>query len=130
MAEFDLDLSGFQEMIDTLGRMEDGEKVFTKALNEGIKPVVDALKRHVPVLTGKLRDSVTVGKVRKSKSGSYSQIAGPKGEFYGIYSEHGTSKQPAKPWMRPAFDESQAEAYKIIEETLQNGIKQSFENKG
>jgi HK97 gp10 family phage protein len=123
----ELDTKDFQKMIDTLDNMgKDGDNIFTKAINEGIKPIIDALFRRVPVLTGKLRDSINIGKVRRSRSGTYSQIAGPRGEWYGNFSEFGTSKEPARPWLRPAFDESKENAYQRVEKVIMDGIEQSF----
>jgi HK97 gp10 family phage protein len=123
----ELDTKGFQEMIDTLEKMDkEGEGIIKKALNEGIKPVINALKRRAPVLTGKLCDSINIGKIRKGKSGTYSQITGPRGEWYGRFSEFGTSKEPAHPWLRPAFDESQEEAYTKIETVMFEGIENAF----
>ncbi len=144
MTDIQFDLSGFQEMIDTLDSMgKEGEKLFKKALDEGAKPVLEAMKRKAPIYSGPpkkgitpglLRDNIKVGQVRKNKDGVFSQVVGPgKGDiskvFYGKFSEYGTSSEPAKPWMRPAFDESQGEAYNIIENTLQEGIEQAFNKK-
>jgi len=42
------------------------------------------------------------------------------------FSEYGSSHEPARPWMRPAFDESKEEAYAKIEGTAMDGIEQSF----
>ena len=122
-----IELKGFQEMIDTLEKMDKaGDGIFKQALNEGIKPVIVALKHRVPVLTGKLRDSINIGKVRKGKTGTYSQITGPRGEWYGKFSEFGTSKEPARPWLRPAFDESKEEAFQTIEKVMSDGIENAF----
>jgi len=135
MADIELDLLGFQEMIDTLDSMgEEGEKIFKNSLNEGAKPVKAAMERRAPVRTGLLKVNIKIGSVRKLKNGIYTQVIGPgKGDiskvFYGKFTEYGTSKQPAKPWMRPAFDESQDEAYRIIEQIIQDGIEQSFNKK-
>jgi HK97 gp10 family phage protein len=61
----------------------------------------------------------------------YSQIVGiSKGDitkaFYGKFSEYGSSHEPARPWIRPAFDESKDEAYQKIEEVVFNGIESAF----
>ncbi|MFA5305986.1 MAG: HK97-gp10 family putative phage morphogenesis protein [Candidatus Babeliales bacterium] len=132
----ELETDGFQEMIDALDNMgKEGETVFKKALNEGAKPVLDAMKRKVySVLhkrTGELQRNIKIGTVRKLKSGVYSQIVGiSKGDitkaFYGKFSEYGSSHEPARPWIRPAFDESKDEAYQKIEEVVFNGIESAF----
>jgi HK97 gp10 family phage protein len=77
----DVEISGFQEMIDTLEKMDkDGEKIFKQALNEGAKPVLTTMKNKVYSIlhrrTGELQKNIKIGTVRKGKSGSYSQIIG------------------------------------------------------
>lgn len=131
----EIDSSGFQEMIDALDNMgKDGDKIIKEALKEGAKPILEAMKRRVPVKTGKLKQNIKTGTVRKGRNGSWSQVIGPaKGDisvaYYGKFSEYGTSKQPARPWMRPAFDESQDKAYQTMETIIQDGIERSFNKK-
>jgi HK97 gp10 family phage protein len=132
----ELNTIGFQEMIDTLDNMgKDGESIFKKALDNGADVVLPAMKRKVySVLhrrSGELQKNIKIGKVRKLKNGVYSQIIGiSKGDitkaYYGKFSEYGSIHEPARPWMRPAFDESKETAYQRIEETITNGINQSF----
>ena len=134
MIEFDT--KGFQEMINTLDNMgKAGENIFKKALDEGAKPVLSAMKRKVYQIlhrrTGKLQDNIKIGKVRKLRDGTYSQVIGIlKGDissvYYGKFSEYGSSHEPARPWQRPAFDESKDKAYAKIEQELTNGIDNAF----
>lgn len=123
-------------MIDTLDNMDKkGEAIFKESLDLGAGIVLAAMKRKVySVLhrrSGDLQKNIKMGKVRKSKSGTYSQVVGPaKGDitksFYGKFSEYGSSHEPARPWMRPAFDESKEEAYQKIEQIISNGIENAF----
>ena len=132
----ELDTSGFQEMINTLDKMgDDGEKTFKQALNEGADIVVDAMKRKIyQVLhrrSGEGQKGIKRGKVRKQKDGIYTQVAGiTKGDiskvFYLKFSEWGSSHEPAKPWMRPAIDESEETAYQKMETVIMGGIENSF----
>ena len=131
-----LDTKGFQEMIDTLDDMEEeGIKVFKQALNDGAAIVLPVMRRKVyEVLhkrSGELQKNIKKGRVRKLKNGVYSQIIGiSKGDvtkaYYGKFSEYGTVHEPARPWIRPAFDESKEAAYQKIESVLVTGIRQSF----
>jgi HK97 gp10 family phage protein len=132
----ELETKGFQEMIDTLEKMDKaGENIFKKALNEGAKPVLKAMKNKVYSIlhkrSGELQNNIKMGTVRKGKSGTYSQIVGvSKGDiskaYYGKFSEYGSSHEPARPWIRPAFDESKEEAYQIIEQVMSDGIENAF----
>lgn len=100
----ELDTKGFQEMIDALDNMgKDGETIFKRALDEGIKIVQKAIQRHTPVYKGPakkgvepglLKANILIGKVRRLADGVYSQVVGPtKGDiskvFYGKFLEYG-----------------------------------------
>ena len=132
----ELDTKGFQEMIDTLDNMgKEGEGIFKKALDEGADVVLKTMKRKVyQVLhrrSGDLEENIKTGKVRKLRNGVYSQVIGPaKGDitkaYYGKFSEYGSSHEPARPWMRPAFDESKEEAFQKIEQVMSDGIENAF----
>lgn len=69
-----------------------------------IKTVADT-KRDAqtlaPVDTGNLRSSI-VGTTKRLAGGTVGEV-GPTAE-YGIYQELGTSTQPGKPYLFPAFD--------------------------
>lgn len=132
----ELDTKAFQQMIDALDSMgKDGEKIFTEALDNGAAVILPVMKRKVyQVLhrrTGNLYENIKTGKVRKLKNGVYSQIVGiSKGDiskaYYGKFSEWGSSHEPARPWIRPAFDESKDEAYQRIKSTIMDGVEKSF----
>lgn len=132
----ELDIKDFQKMIDTLDNMgEKGEAIFKESLNSGAEIVLTAMKRKIYSIlhrrSGELQKNIKIGKVRKSKSGTYSQVIGPaKGDiskaYYGKFSEYGSSHEPARPWMRPAFDESKEEAYQKIEQIISDGIENAF----
>jgi len=134
--DIDFDTSGFQTMIDSLDNLgKAGEKIFKEALDEGAKVIhvkmQDKVYQVLRRKTGALQDNIKIGKVRKGKDGVWSQVIGPgKGDiseaFYGKFSEYGSSHEKAKPWMRPAFDESAGEAYRKIETIIQDGMERSF----
>jgi HK97 gp10 family phage protein len=130
-----LEITGFQEMIDALDAMgKEGDRVFKEALDEGVKPILSAMQRRAPTKTGFLKVNIKVGTVKKNKNGVWSQVVGPaKGDitaaYYGKFSEYGSVHEPARPWMRPAFDESKDKAYKIIETKIQDGLDRAFNKK-
>jgi hypothetical protein len=82
---------GFQEMINALSNMdEEGVKIFKKSLNEGAAVVLPVMRRKVyEVLhrrSGELQRNIKTGRVRKLKSGAYSQIIGiSKGDVSKAY---------------------------------------------
>jgi len=55
---------------------------------------------------------------------SYSVMVGPMASaFYARFYELGTSHQPARPFMRPAFDQKAPEAEKVFAATLKQQIE-------
>lgn len=57
-------------------------------------------------------------KGKSGRSGAYN----PKDPFYWRFLEFGTSKMPARPFLRPAFEQSKNQATKAIIETLRSEI--------
>lgn len=93
-----------------------------KALQAGGKEILAAQKITVPVKTGKLRDSLIVGKI--SGSGAKRKIlvginpAHYETVKYGFYQEHGTRVMLGKKWMRRSWNMSRDAAQKTIAESI------------
>ena len=71
-----------------------------RAIEVGANRIRDYAKNVVPVKTGRLKGSIQVRSLRKTKTGASAEIA-PKTE-YDIFVEFGTYKMGARPYMRPA----------------------------
>lgn len=56
-----------------------------------------------PVDTGNLMNSISTTVTGDGRHGSMTAEIGPTAE-YGVYQEYGTSTQPGKPFMGPAYD--------------------------
>lgn len=70
---------------------------------------------------------MTVMKTSQSSAAEVVAWIGPaKSTFYGLFSEVGTEKESAKPWMRPSFDSKVAEAQASIGAKLWNGIQETL----
>lgn len=88
-------------------------KVLRQALMAGARVIRKAMRQRAPVRTGKLQMSIAARRDRGAERGGASVAVkvGPLGRgFYGMFIEFGTSRQPARPWARPAFEESKNEA--------------------
>jgi len=88
-------------------------KVLRQALMAGAGVIRKAMRQRAPVLTGKLKMSIAARRDRAAERGGASVAVkvGPLGRgFYGMFTEFGTSRQPARPWARPAFEESKRAA--------------------
>jgi HK97 gp10 family phage protein len=131
-ASVDFDIQGLDELEDKLRRLGNdlsGDALYG-ALFDAAKPVVDAIKQNAPKSTapyyryyrgrknrqtgernkrrilmqgGTLRASITRKRIKKLDVPAVA-ITVKNRAFYWIFFEYGTSTQPARPFMRPAFD--------------------------
>jgi len=127
----DIKIEGAKELEKKLLSFEPklGRKIIRQALRAGAKVIHTAAKANVPVDTGALKQSLKVKAMRKRRHSYGVMVATSDGwfkgdEFYGAFLEFGTSKMPAKPFVRPAFDAEKDNAEKIIKNQLQQGIEQ------
>lgn len=100
--------------------------VMDDAIMAGAAVIEKAAKAKAPVKFGRLRRSITA----EIKSKSYTFVTvrvGPGKEgFYGRFVELGTKKMPAKPFLRPAFDENVQEARKEIRKVIKEAVKRGL----
>lgn len=116
MVEATFEIAKVMKALETLP-INIQKNIMTGATRASANVVSNEAKRLVPVDEGTLKKSIGITK-RKSKnksivSFSVSPRKGGKNDgFYGIFIELGTSKMVAKPFLRPAADNT-------LEETLQ-----------
>ena len=145
-------LSQIHKALSELGRKV-SNKIAVKAMREGGKIVREQARQNAPVLSqstpyrragtlkkaiksstkvlknGKIGTVVRVKelttkqietfKVRSGKKGALN----PKDPYYWRFLEFGTSKMPAKPFLRPAFEQTKENAATEIIKTLKDGIE-------
>ncbi len=129
-------LLGAKELDRKLRKLEPkiGKKVIKGALREAAKMILKVAKQKVPVDTGALKKDLKV-RAMKRKKGRYGVLIGTaagwgKGKtFYGAYLEFGTSKRPAKPFLRPAFDETKEAVIRRLKRRLKVGIERAARGK-
>jgi HK97 gp10 family phage protein len=131
MVGMSIKVAGLKELERKLLTFEPklGRKIIRQALRSGAKVIHSAVKADVPVETGALKESLKVRAMRKRKHSYGVMIATSEGwfkgdEFYGAFLEFGTSKMPARPFVRPAFDSEKDNAAKIIVNEIKQGIEQ------
>ena len=101
-------------------------KVQDKALLAAAQPILDDMSANAPARTGKGRAMLKIGRP-ETKSGSRNVIIGiDKGDisevFYLKFSEWGTSKQPAKPFMQPAKEKNMDKVKAIMQGVLREEL--------
>ena len=115
--------AGFKELDDDFKLLSNAEqrKVSRKAVRAGAVVFRDAVRANAPVHSGLLKRSVSVDTVRGSLTAGVkfkkvlAKKKGKKGRhksmpYYWYFLENGTSKMPAQPFVRPAFDASVKQA--------------------
>jgi HK97 gp10 family phage protein len=143
VATFIMDVRGGKALAAKLRKLPNkiSNKIQRKGLRAGAKLIQRAAKKLAPKDTGLLRSSLRVraGKPRKGKvavrvmtgEGDY------KGEtFYGSFLEYGhrlghrklgsqRKMIPAKPYMKPAFEQNKDAAVKAVRQAIREGIREA-----
>lgn len=135
----DVRIDGLDELKRTLAGLPDrlGERVFRAALRSAAQVIRKDAMARVPVLAepdprrkpGTVRRAISVRRSKKDKFGVFVSVkplggkairafktaggrsaANPDDPFYWIFLEFGTPSNPARPFMRPAFQAQAAAA--------------------
>lgn len=138
-------IHGLNEIKNTLKDLPTvlGEKVIRAALRAGAKPIRDEARANAPILKnpdprrkpGTVQKAISTRRSKQDKYGVYVSVKplgkkkissfkqgggkaadNPDDPFYWIFSEFGTSKMPADPFMRPAYESKKYEALQKFEE--------------
>ena len=103
-------------------------KVIRQSIRNALKPVLLDAKRRCPVATGRLRDSIVLRASPRRRAGVIAlEIRTGPGQFegetyYGGMVEYGTSKMPARPFMRPAYDANKVTAKAAATRMIREGV--------
>lgn len=126
-----IETAGFIELADDLMKMAEnmsGASV-DAALKSAAEPVLRQAKANVQTKSGKLADSLTIGGVKTRRGGKYITIGAHKGspaqEYAGPveFGHGGPHPAGAHPYLRPAYDAEQDNAYNILKSALSDGLK-------
>ena len=109
MSKIEIDSRAFLSSLDDY--QEDVLKGLQKNIEKAALTLERQAKQNCPVDTGKLRASIT------TEVGKLEAEVGTNVE-YAQCVEFGTSKQSAKPFMRPAFDKAITQLHKDMAKTL------------
>ncbi len=149
MGRVSVKIEGLKELRDRARKLtvKLERKVYNRAIKAGGKIIVDAAKAKVPVRTGSIRSSlvhrasskpskglfgvkVTIKGGRKSSDRIARRRQGKGGEYspdaverYYRFQELGTKYHPAKPFLRPSLEGSQAAVLNAVKAELAAGIE-------
>jgi len=89
------------------------KKLYRSSMRKAMKPVLSAAKNNVPVFSGALKGSLKIRSAKRKRGRIRIEVRTTDGffkgdEFYGGFMELGTSKLPARPFLRPALQEKES----------------------
>lgn len=122
------ELQGMEKLtarFNRLGRKVQGKAV-RKALKEGAGPMHKMAQSRAPVESGETKRKIKIRTSVRLGRGSVWAAIRAQGEAYMVtyWYEYGTSHQPARPFMRPAFDANRRNAQSIFSDVLIREIEQ------
>lgn len=121
-----------KKLIETLQKFPKNiqKNVMVGAVRAGANIIRDEARRKVPIKTGTLKKSI-VSIQRKAQNGLITFSVTPsKGKtndgWYAHFVEFGTSHSSAKPFLRPAFDQSNNESLEASKRYIAERIPQEL----
>lgn len=127
-------IEGLEQLISKLNSLPDKleKKVVRTAVRKGAILIRNKAREKAPIGTGTLKKSI---KIRSNRAGNgvVSFKIGPTNDkkkgtdiFYGRFQEFGTSKMPAHPYMRPAYDESESEVLDAVINEIKSKLNEAI----
>ena len=133
MIEMKLTFEGGKELAKELEELPRRlqNKTIRKALRQAGNVLLKKARTNAPVKSGALRRGI---KLKVDMRGTPAAIINVKipgkgkksggGPYYGAFQELGTSKMPAHPYLRPAFDSTNKQALDTFVEVLDTGVEE------
>ena len=138
-----IDVQGFGDLISDINQManrlntaDEGAPAARRILQDAAVPIDRQMKAnasHDPkIITDKLHSAISTGKVKKRRTTGLRITLGvhrkdwDDGDYYPAFVEYGHGgprPAPPHPYVRPAFDARQDEAFAIIRNGLLNELK-------
>jgi HK97 gp10 family phage protein len=117
-----------QQLPDTIER-----RVLQNAVNAGGRVILNAVKEKAPRHEGKqsaaskrygtLVRNLRIQALTRVRRGMRGVRVWTKDAFWAVFYELGTKRQPARPFMEPAFQEAQDWAVQAVKDKLVEGIE-------
>lgn len=135
-----LETDGFDAFMNDIGRMsqhmdanDTGAATARSILQHAAEPIHVQMKQNASsdpkIITAALNRSILIGKVRKRRTSGQTITIGvhhsEEGAYYANpveYGHGGPAPAPPHPFVRPAFDVKQDEAYAIIRDGLRDAL--------
>lgn len=133
-----VDIRGLGGLAEDFVRLKRGaqRRVLRQAAMAGARVGRDAARDAAPVDEGVTRKSVVAAGARDNDPGSFTagvKVVGASREkgrsspaYTWRFSELGTSKEPARPWIRPAWDSNEDEIAAAVRDRLASAIDEAL----
>lgn len=125
----DVEIKGMDELLERLKEMGvKSSKIQNTALKKAAEPIFeDAVSTTAfKDRTGKGRAGIKIGRPKTKGDTKYILVGIDRSDnseiFYMKFIEYGTSKMPARPFIRPAFLRNKDKAYEIMKEEIRKGL--------
>lgn len=121
----DLQVEGLAELERDLQRVERRlqGRVVRNAARAGAVLIRRKAKSLAPRATGQLVKDIVLRTKREPNGDIVARVGVKPLSFYGMFAEFGTSRQAARPWLRPAFDSQREQVAKAIQDRLWKEIR-------
>lgn len=125
-------ITGLQELLKSMDGLDLSKQktLIVRSLRKAGGPVQERIRALAPddpeTPGSRIAENVGISVVDQTATGAIAQIGPTKRGFAGIFAEEGTVHQSAKPFIEPAFDETQDEAYSVLSETLGDFIEKEW----
>jgi HK97 gp10 family phage protein len=151
---FGFEVGGLAQHQDELQRLSKAgkRKALRQATMAGARVGAKAIKAAAPVDEGELRDNVVAAAAKQNEEGTFTagvRVRGGKGRYannarnrragragqyyetagpayYWRFSELGTSKEPARPWIRPTWDSEEDAISDAVRDRLASAIDEAL----
>ena len=149
-----VDIRGLGGLAEDFARLKRGsqKRVLRQATMAGARVGRDALKGTAPVDEGDIRDNLVAASAKQNEPGTHTagvrirnvkrtytnnaanrragraggsyELPGPA--YYWRFGELGTSKEPARPWIRPTWDSNEQEIADAVRDRLGTAIDEAL----
>lgn len=126
----EFEVEGLDSLLRKLENMgKEGAIIQDKSLIEAVQPILEDQRNSnlFKDRTGKLRKSLKISKVKKSKNGKEIWVGDvDKIAQYGWYVEYGSTKSKphkAQPFMKAAYNKNKDEVYKNLKEAIEKNLQ-------
>lgn len=127
-------LGGLAQDFDSLKRGAQ-KRALRQATMAGARVGRDAIRDAAPFDTGITRKNVVAASARQNEPGTHTAGVRLRGErrdsgtspaYTWRFSELGTSKEPARPWIRPTWDSNEDEIAEAVRKRLGTAIDEAL----